>query len=158
MNADTTIHTLAAQGYSAMETKTREDGTEYTTRKDDAPFWLGELCHDAHGNMFPDDWRYETIREALEFIAGADADLDDLSAEFADGVDVYTTDLYAWLSSSFHRQGYCDDAQADGLVGPDADMAQRITLGQYVERLEVFGLVLDSLRTVAEAIEDETTV
>ncbi len=150
-----TIHELAQEAYASFEVAVRADasGTNYTRPRDDAPKWVSDLVHEAHGNMMPDDWRYETIREACGAIdeAGADADTDDLAGEFADGVDVYTSDLLTWLGSHAQRQWYCDDA-AEELITLDPDtIDRRIMLGQYAERLELFGLVLEFLRERAEA-------
>ncbi len=161
-----TIHELAKEAYASFERAERADasGTYYTRvrTRDDAPKWVSDLVHEAHGAMLPDDWRYDCICEALGAIdeAGADADTDDLAGEFADtddlagefadGVDVYTSDLLTWLGSHGWRTGYCDDAARElGAEGGTID--QRIMLGQFAERYEVFGLVLEFLRERAEA-------
>ncbi len=147
-----TIHELAQEAYASFERAERADGTPFTRTRDNAPEWVSDLVREAHGGMLPDDWRYETIREACGAIdeAGADADTDDLQHEFADGVDVYTSDLLAWLGSHGGRQGYCDDAARE-LGAEDDTIDQRIMLGQFAERYEVFDLVLEFLRERAEA-------
>ena len=151
MTADTlTISALAGSAYDEFTTITRDSGETIYAVKDSAPEWIGDMCRAAHGDMFPDDWRYDCIHSALSWISdtGADeyAELD--GHEFADGhVDVYTSGRLAWLASHLDRPGYCDRA-ADELGGGDMDTVERIGLGQYAESLEVFGYV-------AAALEDQ---
>lgn len=160
MSSTADLSTLAGEAFAAFETRTRDprvtgsDSSQFVTLKDDAPVWVQPIVQTAHGDMLPDDWRYATICEAFGEIhdAGEGVDLDDLEHEFADRVDVYTSELLAWLSSNLTRMGYCDDAQAEGLVESDAGISQRITIGQYMERREVFGLVLQALREHAESL------
>lgn len=152
-----TIHELAADAYRCFETATRDDGSHYVRTRDDAPEWVGDLVRAAHGDMLPDDWRYQAIRDALGAIddAGADADLDDLGHEFADGnVDTYTGERIAWLGSHASRAGYCDEA-ADEFGGEDLGIVERIGLGQYAELREVYASVLESLRERADEIGDD---
>ncbi len=148
-----TIHELAQEAYASFERAERADGTLYTRTRGDAPDWVSDLVREAHVGMLPDDWRYETIREACGAIEDADedAELDDLPHEFANGMDVYTHDLVAWLGSHGGRPGYCDEATEEfGSPVPDT-IDRRIMLGQYAERLELFGLVLEFLRERAKA-------
>lgn len=154
-----TISALAQEAYDAMERRTRDDGTDYYARKDDAPEWLGDLCRDAHGEMLPDDWRYDAIHSALGHIADSGADdtddLDDAGHEFADGhVDVYNGPRAAWLASHSYRAAYTDDAVSE-LGGEGLDTYERIGLGQYAESLEVFESVRQSLADEMERREDE---
>lgn len=150
----TTAHTiidLAGIAYSAFHRVERGEKT-ITTLADDAPDWLHDLVHEAHGDMLPDDWRYDVIREALGFIHENGGDLDDLAAEFADDVDVYSSALLEWLASNLTRAGYCDTA-AEELGSPDSsDIMRLIGMGQYLERREVFDSVRQSLE---ELIGDE---
>ncbi len=45
---------------------TGKDEDRYTRCKDGAPSWVSpDLCQAAHGDMFPDDWRYQAIESAL---------------------------------------------------------------------------------------------
>ena len=128
----------------------------FVKRSDDAPPWLEELCHDAHGTLLPDDWRYSFIVEALDAIAHSD-DPDEAESE----VDVYTHELLSWLASNLDRVGYCDEAAEEGLVsrppaasrrGPwrGPSLIERISMGQLMERREVTASVLDSLRSHLE--------
>lgn len=126
--------------------------------KDDAPEWVSDLCHKAHQDgsdsiglgMLPDDWRYVFISEALDAIAESDddADLDELAYEFADDVDIYTSKLTEWLGSRADRHGYVDEAREEFGEGSLTGIMGDIARGQYMERREVFGLVLDALADV----------
>jgi hypothetical protein len=141
-----TLQDKAREAYDSIETATREDGTSYVRVKDDAPEWVRDLAHKAHGDMLPDDWRYDTIHSALLDIAQADEDedLNDLGSEFADEADIYNSDLVKWVGSHGSRAGYVDEVIAEfGDVG--RDFYHILRMGQYMERGEVFGLVLQVL-------------
>jgi hypothetical protein len=148
MNAETaSVQDLARDALRSFETATREDGSSYVRRTSDAPEWLQELVFTAHGDMLPNDWRYACIAAACEAIAESD-DPEDDAHEFADSyVDVYTASLYEWLGSNLTRQGYCDDAREE--FGPADDLVSQIMQGQYMEALEVYGLVLAELERLA---------
>lgn len=147
-----TIATLASEAYDAMETRTRDDGTNYVTTKDDAPQWVQDLAHDAHGTMLPDDWRYDAIHSVLSALScGAD---EDDPGEIADTlVDTYTGDRLRWLASHMDRVAYCDDA-AEEFGAPDCGIVERIGWGQYMEASEIVGSVVESLRARLEEVED----
>ncbi len=135
------VQEAANEARSYFVSKTRDDGTSYIATKD-APEWVGDLCYEAHGGMLPNDWRYDAIDSALDYIAAGDDDV----VEFADAqVDVCTSDLLAWIGSHGHRMGYCDEAQEQGGVDAEANISQRIMVGQYLEASEVYGLVLAAL-------------
>lgn len=128
-----------------------ESGESFVRVKDGAPEWVTELARKAHGDMLPDDYRYKVIRSALDALAYADeaADLDDLESEFADDVDLYTSDLTAWLGSHAYRVSYCDDARDEyGQPQKGEGIMAAIALGQYMERREVFRLVRQALEEV----------
>ena len=159
-----TVQALAGEAYSWFETARRatgdtetgprEEGERYTRCKDGAPEWVTELVHDAHGDFLPDDWRYDAICSALEFISETD-DPEDGASEWADSnVDVYTGARLAWLASNLNRAGYCVDAA--GEYGSSAtDIVAMIGQGQYAESREVFYAVLSALEERAEATEAE---
>lgn len=150
MTADTlTISTLADEAYRSMERRTRNDGTDYYTTTNGAADWVRDMIREAHDGMMPDDWRYDCIHSALSHISDEGAEttdeLDDAGHEFADShVDVYTAGRLKWLASNLNRLAYVDDA-VDELGGEGLSTAERIGLGQYVESLEVFESVRQSL-------------
>jgi hypothetical protein len=143
---EVTVQSLAAEAAGYFTAGVTREGEDQPIRilKDDRPDWVHELVYSAHGDFGPDDWRYNTIEDALLFIADTD-DPDDGSGEFADSaVDVYNGSRLEWLSSNLRRAGYCDEA-ADELGSEGLDTFERIGLGQYFEASEVYGLVLRSL-------------
>ncbi len=159
---EVTIASLAGEAYHWFETAKRatgdtetgprEDGDPYTRLKDDAPQWLTDLVYSAHGDFPPDDWRYDCIRAALSAIEDNDGDED--AHEFADShADVYTGELFAWLSSNLQRQGYVDDAVSEFGYDADRGISGQIMLGQYAEASEVYALVYRALEERLEEVE-----
>lgn len=145
MTGTQTIQELAREAAGYFERARRATGEVYVRTRESTPAWVSELVHDAHGDMLPDDWRYDCIAAALEAIADSD-ELDDAGHEFADGyADVYTGALVEWLGSHGSRPGYCDEAADEYGYDDDRGITGRIQLGQYAEALEVFGSVLGSL-------------
>jgi hypothetical protein len=152
-----TPSTVAAEGAAAFETATRPDGESFTRVKDGAPEWVREAVRAAHGSEFlPDDFRYAFASEAFDAIAdaGEDADLDDVGAEFADNVEVYTSGLVDWVRSNLNRTGYVDQA-AEDLGGESLSFASRLMLGQAVERREVFDAIRGAVERETEEREEE---
>ncbi len=104
--------------------------------------------------MLPDDYRYEWTVESLDLIndADEDADLDDLAYEIE--ADTYTHELTRWLGSRPYRYTYVD--QRTEMSGhSEQSVIQDLMAGQEEEKREVYTLVLEHLRAVAEGIEDE---
>lgn len=144
-----TIQELAAIAYKSLEWKTRPNGDEYITRKDDAPAWLEDVCYAAHDGMFPDDYKYEFIKAAVDAIM----DDEDPDEALDSDVDVYTGRLTAWLASSTSRMGYVDDG-VDEYGWSSLDQALKV--GQLAERREVYDAVYSALEDLAsESAEEE---
>ena len=101
---------------------------------DDAPEWLSDAIHAAHGDGWPNDWTYEACQAACDSIAEYDGDPgEDWSHEWADGqVDTRTHDLLAWLAADIDRAALVDEACEELCVERDAGIVQRISNGQYV--------------------------
>ena len=130
-------------------TRTRDDDTSYVTLTEDADDWMRDVVREAHADMLPDDWRYDAIAAAVEFVADT-PDYDDRSYEWADGMaSPYYSDLIAWLGSNGRRMAYCDEA-AEEWGAEDKTMGERIALGQVFEAMEVLGLVSRALERIAE--------
>lgn len=109
---------------------------------------MNDVCREAHGDMFPDDWRYSIIRDAVDWIAENGAGEDD-PAEFADSTtEVYTAKLADWLGSHSDRVGYCDEAAQE--FGSSDSMFETMQRGQYMEREEVFHYVVEALEKIAD--------
>ena len=150
------IQRLAGEAYDAFERIQRGDET-ITTLRDDRPQWVYEAVYAAHSNFLPDDWRYEQIRAAFGAIhdASEGADIQEVGDEFSDkAVDVYTHGRLKWLASNLNRASYCDEAQSEGLTD-DADMIERVGMGQYMEAREVWNSVLSSLEEHADEFAED---
>lgn len=136
-----TIQEKAAEISKMFVEKTRDDGSKYWST-DSADEAIRDMCHDAHGEMLPDDWKYRFIVDALDLIAEAD-DVDDVTIE----PDVYTADLTAWLASHNGRVDYLtrvleEFGTTDGIGA--------IAMAQAFEREEVYFSVLSSIRAMVE--------
>jgi hypothetical protein len=108
--------------------------------EDDAPAALEELVQNAHGDFFPDDFRYKTIYSALSAFADCNTDPEEVRLE----ADIYTYDLTRWLGSNLRRVSYCDEAQSKfGLE--KVDVITLISYGQQVEKDEIVALVREAL-------------
>jgi hypothetical protein len=116
--------------------------------------WLTELCRKAHGDMFPDDFRYEMIEDALTYFADESNDADDYGEQCDNLVPVYNAERLRWLASHLERAGYCDEACEENGIDGSMGIMDRIALGFYAEVSEVFGLVRQAL---ADADEDAIT-
>lgn len=153
------IRQLADRAVSFFEIKTRagarpsDEPERFWVMKARYPGWVRDLAFKAHGDMMPDDFKYETIVQTLEALSeGQNPDEPSLEA------DVYTKDLLEWLSSNLERAGYVDDAAEEfghasergshgaGIIG---DIAQ----GQWHEKDEIWRLVVEALNERLEAIE-----
>jgi hypothetical protein len=147
----TTIQELAKEAGSYFVGAKRDSGTTFRKLKDERPEWVYELVREAHGDMLPDDWRYEAIETVLEAIEGIDDPDDHPTFE----PDVYNSDLYKWLSSHSNRSAYCDAAADEGSLSERASMADRLMAGQVMEYEEIYGSVIQSLRDRLDEIETE---
>lgn len=135
----TIIQGLAKEARSGLECKFRADGEPFYCLKDQASDWIKALVHAAHGDMLPDDYRYEFIVNALDHLTDCENPDD---ARDSIEADCYTSDLTDWLSSHNSRLAYCDD---NDYTQSDSSMFTRLQNGQLAERDEVFESVLSSL-------------
>lgn len=122
--------------------------------KENAPSELLEVVRMAHGDMLPDNYKYEFIVEALEAIADYDGDEDDIE-ELADELeaDCYDSDLLDWLNSHSIRIWYVDKAVEE--MGHGGGIMEDIAMGQVEEKREVFFTVLEDLRENLEEDDEE---
>ncbi|MGH6629302.1 MAG: hypothetical protein ACREB3_06195 [Burkholderiales bacterium] len=151
---------MAAEASKWFEQKTRDKGEKFWTLKNGRPQWAQDMVQEAHdtggGNlMLPDDWRYESIVDALDRIQDAsdDADLDELADEIE--ADVYNADLLKWLSSHLERAGYVDEAVNNLGWDKDGGIFRAIQAGQIAEKREVYFSVLATLRERIEEVAGE---
>lgn len=139
------VAALAREAYNSMERVINSDsGKPIVQMRRDAPDWVTDLVREAHGSLLPDNFRYETIRDALDRIAdSAGQDENEVSNEFSDEADVYNSDLLEWVGSHSNRPGYVDEARDE--FGEPRDFYHGLQMGQYLERGEIFRLVHESL-------------
>lgn len=158
------VHELAKEASGYLYRGTREaDGIGKIllpkSESEGRPEWFQELCRAAHGDMLPDDWRYEFIGDALSCIEeNEDSDEDELSERFRewfDGAYVYTAQQTGWLASRADRHGYCDEAAEELGDCGQFTTTTRIALGMMREAEEVFSAVLAFLTERADELKDE---
>lgn len=153
------IQELATRAESYFERRERpparqgDEPGHFYTLKDRHPVWVQELAHKAHGDMMPDNFRYETIVDVLQALSeGQDPEEPSLEA------DVYNHDLLAWLASNLERAGYVDEAvEQFGHAGEGGSRGGGITgdiaQGQWYEKDEIWRLVVEALNERLEGIE-----
>ncbi|MEO6811041.1 MAG: hypothetical protein ABI353_18175 [Isosphaeraceae bacterium] len=143
-----TISEAAAEARSHFTSKTRNDGSAFwSCDHDTTPEWVQDMARAAHGEMFPDEWRYAFIVEALDLLE------EDEDAE--PDADVCTSNLTAWLASRNDRLGYCDDAREEFAIREDATLFDRLQAGQLAERSEVHQAVHAALMTRMDFVDDD---
>jgi hypothetical protein len=157
-----TIQELATEARSDFVRSTRDNGAAYWHRKEIQKDWIDDMCYQAHGgntptSMLPDDWRYQFIVDALDALSEHE---DEDEARDSLEASIYTHDLTAWLGSHGYRPAYCDEAVdeygAESFFGKNGGgLTNLIQAGQLAEMQEVFGLVLDALRTQSKETDDE---
>ncbi len=147
-----TIQQLAAEMAAQFETRTHNNGDTFQCLKDGHPDWMHDVCRKAHGDMLPDDYRYDMIATACEAISESyDTQIEDRDfGQAIDGcVSVYNHEQLRWLASNLNRAGYCDKAAVQ--FGNDSpDIMKMIAGGWYYEADEVFSLVIDALTEEVE--------
>jgi hypothetical protein len=144
-----TIQELAKEYLNYFDQKEGENGLSTYTWKDEAPQELRGLIQEAHGDMMPNDYKYNFVVESLEAIA---EDRED-SIE----ADIYNRDLLNWLSSHLDRPAYCDQyvEEYGGIDTKNFSIINLISSGQHLEKLEVYHSVLRSLEEIVEELEQE---
>lgn len=127
--------------------KHRRDNGDEIWISDDEPKWVKDLLWAAHGDMLPDDWKYEFTYEALDIIATtSDDNHPNIEA------DISTHRLLRWLASNGERIDYTDEAW-DEYEGNETGIFAMMTLGQLRERFEVFDIVDGYLRAMVADLE-----
>lgn len=145
-----TIFTLAAEMSEAFTTLDRNGETIYVLR-DGSPPWMTDVAHAAHGDMIPDDYRYEFVYDAVSALENSE-DVDD--ARDSIEADVYTTGLTKWLHSRVDRTFYMSQAIEDGLTD-GKDSSQHLMTAQWLEKMEVFDAVVVALEKRLEELEED---
>ena len=149
------VQSLASVARDSFTTTTGDDGS-VRVRLDlaTAPEWVRDLVCQAHGGMFPDDYKYRFALDALNaFNAFGLADPDAAHVE----ADTDPGDLTAWADSHSDRAEYCD-TYMHLTKSRYTDLAQVLRCGQYTERAEVLEIVRRALEAQAAAFEAVSAV
>lgn len=142
-----TIEGMAEEFASFLTTQQRGDKT-IAVRTDDAPEWVGDIIHDIHGNMFPDDWTYATISECADYIAANGDDGEQPETDFRTGA------LLEWLRDYPNAVDACDEAAEE--YGASKGIIETIQMGQHCAVREIHYALLRALQErVDECGEDE---
>lgn len=145
---------LAQIAYDALEKRTRNNGETFYCFADNAPEWLTDMAHKAHGQMLPDDYIYGTIRDSLAaFSDMSEDDEDETIDQVADDVEIYSSRLAAWLGSHGNRWDRADEALEE--LGKPERLAQVLQYAQSQERREIAQAVFAFLDNNASEDEDE---
>lgn len=149
------IRKVASEVRFYFEIRSRENGEQFTTLRDEAPDWCREIVRKAFGGRLPDDRRIGVIARTVGAIADGWA-TDELHHEWCDSmVDVYYADRAMWIASDIGREIYCDNALNAGIIDETAGIFARLGAGQYMEAREVFGILWSALRERADEIGSE---
>jgi hypothetical protein len=145
----TRLQALAADYSSRFEQKTRDNGrTFYCVKDGQETEALSNLCQHAHGDMLPDDWKYDFIVDALDAIG--EAQNADCASDYLHDY-IYNADCTAWLASHLDRADFCDQAARDMGFNPDKNgIFSLIGWGLRAEQEEVLAEVLAALRVIVE--------
>ena len=143
-----TFETLQLLATRAMGYLKLQDGR--VVRVEDCPEWVTELCRKAHegptGLIFPSDFRYEQIWNALDAIQNADC-IDSAREAVESGVSCYSDELASWLSAALYRQCYVDEAIEE--FSPKS-CSELLGIAQALEISEVFHAVIVELERLIE--------
>lgn len=151
------IENIIVETLTWFDNVKRED-ENITVLKHEAPEPLRNSIYNAHGDRFPDDWiydKYHSILNALTSytIENAD-DMEEKRAEIVDGlVDVYTSDLTAWLNSHNSNVYYLTRAQEE--YGAQTDGFKLLMSAQYMAIDEIYEEVVSYLKAEAGKEEEE---
>ena len=133
-----------------FESKKRDNGDEYIVFSDTATEELKNSVYEAHGNTLPMDWifgQYNDILEKLdEYTINSLDDVEEYRSEIVDGlVDIYTSDLTAWLNLSNYFVEYLDQAVQE--LGATENI---LSQAQYLAIDEIYGYVVTLLENSEE--------
>ncbi|MFA6991923.1 MAG: hypothetical protein WC269_01420 [Candidatus Gracilibacteria bacterium] len=117
-----------------FEQKKRDNGDAFYILKTETPQELRDSVRASHGERLPNNWIYEKYHDILDAFSGytieSPDDLEKNRAEIVDDlVDVYTSDLTAWLNESPHNIYFIDEAREE--YGPSDDAFKCLQMAQY---------------------------
>ena len=142
-----------------LTTETRQDSSTYIALNE-SPKWdsireeLTSIVRAAHFNEMPNDWRFQTVDSIATTLADMPDSADwsvqnfqEESHEVADSlVDVYTSDLLAWVSENIRRHQWDDE----GIAQPTTDIVELIKLRQFEEIESMVHAVLNQVESLLD--------
>jgi len=138
------------QGY--LTTDKRDDDTQFIKTTENCPTWFKSLVMEAHGEMMPEDYKYQFVSDAIDYIAD-NGDNDDLLDCPEIEPDWYTSDLTAWLHSDNRRVYYLTEVLEELGI---KDGFQALASAQLREKEEVYFIILNGIRErLTEENEEE---
>jgi len=144
MNREKTLQ----QWRDAFEWKKRDSGDEFMGLNHyTAPQELYGAVRKAHDERLPDDWIYKTCYRVIGAMCDHDVktadDMEEHRAEIVDGlVDIYTSDLTAWLNDSIYNVSYIDDAMSEHEPKTGCDL---LMMAQYRAIDEIYSVIAHAL-------------
>lgn len=141
------ISELAQYYYNQFETKKRNEDT-ITVFKTNRSEELQDSVYKAHGDRLPNDWIFSTYCGILgsisDYTINTIDDIEDNRSEIVDGlVDVYTSELTAWLNSHNENVYYIEEVQKE--YGMQEDGFKLLAMAQYMAIDEIFSEVINLL-------------
>jgi hypothetical protein len=129
-----------------FQTKSRDDGSTFVTKRDDCPEWVADVVQESHDNELPNDWRYETCAAIFDAFAEGSEDV----SEIADGLTEFRTGaLFQWVADYPGRADWADEVASDfGMQTTTADLLRQ---GQ-------FRCIEAMTETIAQAVEENAEV
>ena len=137
-----TIQQKAQEYYNQFETQKRGEDPIVVFKNESED--LKDSVYKAHGDRLPEDWIFSIYHSILGSISDYEIededDLQEKRSEIVDGlVDVYTSDLTAWLNSNNNNVYYIEEAQKE--YGMQEDGFKLLAMAQYMAIDEIFGEV-----------------
>jgi hypothetical protein len=147
---------LAALFANSFERKERPNGENFYCLKDGTPDWIKEAVHQAHGDLFPNDWIYAQCKAiAQDMTEYEPEDWMDSVSDWADSnVDIYNSDRAAWLGSHLHFGEAVDEA-VEELGHSDQGIYGDIAQGQYKVLEQIAYVLIQAVEDQAEVEEEE---
>lgn len=151
-----TLSAAASLLLSSLKEASREDGSVFLSLSSSAPSWGQDVIREAHLGEFPNDSRYEAIREALSSLSDggyedAEEAQEDLLEISLNMLPIYTSDLLQWFAAHNARLARCDDALSEGRVS-EMRAYELLFEGFRVDAEEMLSSLISSLEEEREAL------
>ena len=142
---ETKINTKAREARSWFEYLQLDGQGGRWVTKTDRPDWVVDMVYNAQsevlgGGIFPDDFVYAWVVEALDSYAEEEYPEDAEPAE-----EMFTHTLLKWVGSGLSRFEAVSDLIKNGMYADDGNNTTVIMSAIHDEKITVYELVLDSL-------------